>query len=111
MRYLTNAYGLTPIRRRIIQYLVLPTAAARAFLRAPLEVTGFQLSSCSAKHPTPSPHLQQDNNTFPNFLVLFVQVAAAVEEVAVEVTAVEVAAAEAAAVETVAGGIKRKAEE
>ena len=33
VRYLTNAYGLTPIRHRLMQYLVLPSAAARASLR------------------------------------------------------------------------------
>ena len=92
VRYLTNAYGLTPIRRRIIQYLVLPTAAARAFLRpraAPLEVTGFS--------HTPLPYLQQKSYNFvislthfPTFLVVRVQMAATVE---------------------VAGGVKRKAEE
>ncbi len=45
VRRMTNAYGLGPIRRRIVQYLVLPTAAARAFLRplalAPLKATRF----------------------------------------------------------------------
>ncbi len=35
LRFLTNAYGLTPIRRRLVAFLVCPTAEARSLL-APL---------------------------------------------------------------------------
>jgi hypothetical protein len=33
IRYLTNAYGLTPIRHRLLAYLVFPNAASRDYLR------------------------------------------------------------------------------
>lgn len=33
VRYLTNAYGLTPIRRRLVAYMVFPNAASRDYLR------------------------------------------------------------------------------
>lgn len=50
VRYLTNAYGLTSIRKRIVSYMVFPTADVRAFLRESFVWDGsdklfFRLSS------------------------------------------------------------------
>jgi len=37
LRFLTNAYGLTPIRRRLVAFLVCPTAEARSLIAALLQ--------------------------------------------------------------------------
>ena len=37
LRFLTNAYGLTPIRRRLVAFLVFPSTEARSLLGSLLQ--------------------------------------------------------------------------